>query len=92
MKKAIATHTIVLVIMMGMFAIVAFWLFYKWADVTNIEATAASCTFKKIAYCTDWKFNNNYGNDPGTWDDPPTGCEEFDILKPTDKDDCEGLV
>jgi len=93
MKKAIATHMVVLVIMMGLFAIVALFLFYKWADITNIEANTATCTFKRSLYCTDWSVNNNYGTEPWNWDDkPPIGCERFEITKPENKDDCKGLT
>lgn len=84
-EKAIATHTIVLVIMMGLFAMFAFYMFYKFSDVTNVQTTVATCTFKRIVYCGDWKINN-YGNEPWNWEDrSPTGCGGLKppINKPT---------
>lgn len=90
-EKAIATHTIVLVIMMALFAIFSLFMFYKFSDITSIESTAATCAFKKIMYCTDWKVNN-YGDEPWNWTDkPPAGCGEFGIDKPT-KEDCEKML
>jgi hypothetical protein len=89
-KKAIAVHTIVLVIMMGFFAIVGFFFFYKWSDEVEIQASETSCTFKKIAFCTDWKLNN-YGDTPFNWDEKkPVGCEEFGIEEPT-IDECQKM-
>jgi len=91
-KKAIATHTIVLVIMMGLFAIFGFLLFYKWVGFTEVEATAATCGFKKIFYCEDWKANG-YRDEPWNWNDkPPAGCDRFDVTKPGTRDDCKGLA
>ncbi len=88
-KHGIAVHTLVLVIMMGLFALVALFLFYKWATPSAVEATAASCAFKKIAYCTDWSAND-YGKTPWDWNKkPPFGCEDFGIEKPTSAEDCK---
>jgi len=90
-EKAIAVHTIVLVIMMGLFAVFAIFMFYKFSEGTNIESTAATCAFKKIMYCTDWKANN-YGGEPWNWaDKSPAGCSKFGIGKPT-KEDCEEMM
>ena len=87
-SKAIAVHTIVLVIMMAFFAIVGLFLFYIWTDQADIQASAATCQFKSVAYCTEWKLNS-YGETPFNWDEKkPLGCEEFDIREPT-IDDCE---
>ena len=73
-EKAIATHTIVLVIMMGLFAVFAIFMFSEFSKNTAIESTAATCTFKKISYCTEWK-TKNYGDVPWGWDDKsPTEC------------------
>jgi hypothetical protein len=88
-RRGIAVHTLVLVIMMAMFAIVAVFLFYKWATPSAIEATAVSCEFKKLAYCADWKTNAYGATKPWSWDDkPPAGCESFGVAQPLTRDDC----
>lgn len=93
-SKGIAVHTIVLVIMMGMFAAIAFWLFSVWSSATSVEVTRSSCVFKRISYCTDWKFNN-YNEDPEwVWGNTdPIGCESLDppINKPT-LSECKSLM
>jgi len=86
-----AVHTIVLVIMMGLFAFVGMFLFYKWSDTTSIQASLASCKLKIVSYCTDWKVNN-YADKPWNWNEKnPLGCERFDVKEPTSKQDCEPL-
>ena len=87
-SKGIAVHTIVLVIMMGMFAAISFWLFSVWSGTTGVETTRSSCVFKRISYCTDWKFND-YNEEPD-WD---ADCESLDppIRKPT-LSECESLM
>lgn len=81
-------HTLVLVIMIAMFAIVAVFLFYKWAQPSVIEATTISCEFKKLAYCADWK-QNGYGTTPWTWSEKqPLGCEAYGVTQPVTKDEC----
>lgn len=88
-NSGIAVHTLVLVIMIGLFALVALFLFYKWAVPSTIEATAASCAFKKIAYCTAWSANE-YGTTPWNWDEnSPFGCAEFGIEEPMSEEDCK---
>lgn len=92
-SKGIAVHTIVLVIMMGMFAVVAFWLFSVWSGVTSVEVTRSSCTSKRISYCTDWGFNN-YNDEPNDWENrATTGCGGLDppIYKPT-LSECKSLM
>lgn len=88
-QRGIAVHTLVLVIMMAMFAIVAVFLFYKWATPSVVEATAISCEFKKLSYCADWKTNAYGANKPWSWGDkPPAGCESYGVSQPLAKDDC----
>lgn len=88
-SSGMATHTMVLIIMMGFFAIIALFLFFKWATPSAIEATFATCTMKKLAYCTDWGAND-YGKTPWNWyDKPPNKCEEFGMEKPTSMEDCK---
>jgi len=90
-NKGVAVHALVIVILMGFFALVAIFLFYKWAVVSNIEANTATCAFKKIAFCTDWR-GNNYDTEPWTWDDKaPKGCEDYGITKP-DRAACDELI
>lgn len=87
-SQGVAVHTLVLVIMIAMFAIVAIFIFYKWAQPSAIEATTVSCDFKKLAYCADWKVNG-YGTRPWDWDTKqPAGCEAFDVPQPLGKSDC----
>lgn len=87
-SKGIAVHTIVLVIMMGLFAFIAMYLFYVWADSSNIEATAMSCTVKRISYCTDW-YANNYKEEPWDWDQKAPFCDDLKIYKPGSSEECE---
>ena len=87
-SRGVAVHTLVLVIMIAMFAIVAVFLFYKWATPSVVEATAISCEFKKLSYCADWKANR-YGDRPWSWGEKqPLKCEAFGITMPANKDDC----
>lgn len=88
-RRGIAVHTLVLVIMIAMFTLVAVFIFYKWAAPSAVEATSVSCYFKKLSYCADWK-SNGYGTTPWDWDSKqPTGCEDYGITKPVTKDDCD---
>ena len=88
MRKGVAVHTLVIIIMMAMFLTVSVFLFYQWATPSVVEATSISCTFKKIAYCADWKANG-FGSTPWPWGDkPPTGCEKFGITMPVAKNEC----
>jgi hypothetical protein len=88
-SRGVAVHTLVLVIMIAMFAIVAIFIFYKWASPSIVEATAVSCDFKKLAYCADWRANA-YGPTPWDWSTKqPTGCDAFGITQPATKDDCK---
>ena len=95
-SKGIAVHTIVLVIMMGMFAAIAFWLFSVWSGATGVEATRSSCVFKRISYCTDW-LSNNYNDEHAEqwgWETTaPTGCGSLDppINEPT-LSECKSLM
>ncbi len=87
--KGIAVHALVLVIMIGLFTLVALFIFYKWATPSSLAATSASCTFKKLSYCTDWG-SNDYQKSPWDWDKKaPFECEQFGITRPTEKEDCE---
>jgi hypothetical protein len=90
-NRGIAVHTMVLIIMVGFFALVSFFIFYKWAAPMEIETTVASCTFKKASYCTDWAVNDyRVGGEPWNWyDKEPKNCESVGISKPQDKDDCK---
>ncbi len=91
-SKGIAVHTIVLVIMMGLFAFIAFYLFYVWSSGANVEATAMSCTVKRLSYCTDWKANNYGTEEPWDWNQrPPLGCDNLEIYEPLNGYECEGL-
>ncbi|MCX6820871.1 MAG: hypothetical protein NT016_02895 [Candidatus Aenigmarchaeota archaeon] len=88
-SRGVAVHTLVLVIMIAMFAILAIFIFYKWASPSVVEATTVSCDFKKLAYCGDWKANA-YGTTPWDWSTKqPTGCDAYGITQPATKDDCK---
>jgi hypothetical protein len=92
-SRGVAVHTLVLVIMMAMFAIVAVFIFYKWTP-TLIVASQAACEMKKITYCGDWKANG-YGSEPWTdgWDKKqPLDCEQYGIMKPTDMATCSEIL
>lgn len=92
--KAIATHTLFLIIVMVLFAIVAFILFGGWLPNADRQANKATCTYKKISYCTDWKANS-YTEEPWDWyDKNPEGCETLDppIFKPRSLYECETLL
>jgi hypothetical protein len=93
MRKAIATHTLVLVIMMGFFAVIAFYFLGGSVSNTGKQATRAGCTFKRLSYCTDWR-GNNYDQPPWSWSSRnPEGCERLSppITKPQMMQDCEDM-
>jgi hypothetical protein len=91
LRKGVAVHTLVIIIMMAMFAVVSFYLLYYFSEGTGTEANQTTCMYKRIAFCTEWS-NNKYGTEPWTWDDrDPQGCEEFDIVKPS-VSDCQSIV
>jgi hypothetical protein len=93
MRKAVAVHTVVLIAMIGIFAMFAIFVFYKWTDVINVQASSWTCAFKRLTYCNDWKANE-YGTEPWSWDTKkPLGCENLDspINKPV-RADCDKLI
>lgn len=93
-RKAIAVHTLFLIIMMALFAVVAFVLFADWTGDTGKQANKTACLFKRTKYCTDWR-TNDYGPAPWDWyEKSPKGCELLDppILKPKDKYECETVL
>ncbi|NCN39593.1 MAG: hypothetical protein GW914_04405, partial [Candidatus Aenigmarchaeota archaeon] len=85
--KAIATHTLFLIAVMGLlliFTLVTFWFFI---GQTPIEANKATCTAKYMNYCERWTLK---GQDPGDWGDiKPEDCESLGIEKPNSIDDCK---
>lgn len=89
--KGIAVHTIVLIIMMGFFAVAALYILGIWAINTGSQADRTTCAWKKIDYCTDWK-GNSYDEGPWDWQSrDPKGCEDLSppILKPFTIAECE---
>jgi hypothetical protein len=90
-RKAVAVHTLVLIIMMIFFTIFALFLFYKWTETTGIQTNAATCSMKKIIYCTDWRANS-YGTVPWDWSTSnPKDCDAFEVTQPSKKEDCTGI-
>ena len=84
----IAVHTMVLILMIGMFTVVSLFLLYSWVKPSTIEANKISCELKRVAYCTDWD-SNDYDTEPWDWEDrQPLNCQKFQINKPT-SGDCE---
>jgi len=82
-KRGIAVHTMVLVMMMAMFAGVAIFLLYKFTSPAPMEATKIVCELKKVRYCADWS-SNDYVKSPWEWDEKnPKDCTEFNIRQPT---------
>jgi hypothetical protein len=93
MSKAIAVHTLVLIAMIGIFAMFSIFIMYKWTDLVNVQASGWTCAYKRLAYCSDWKVNN-YGDAPWDWDTKkPLGCGELSnpIPKPVQAD-CDKLI
>jgi len=88
-RKAIATHTLVLVIMIGMFAFIAFIIYADWNETTAPILKSYACQFKLRRYCTDWEANN-YNTVPWDWyDEEPKDCAEFGVSKPDSKEECQ---
>lgn len=80
-SKGIAIHTAVVIIMFALFLFVGTIVIYKWINPMRVRADRASCVFKLIAYCVDWKIND-FADDkrPWIWEAKnPKGCEEFGI-------------
>jgi len=93
MPKAIAVHTVVLIAMIGIFAMFAIFVFYKWTDMVNVQASSWTCAFKRLTYCSDWKANE-YKTEPWDWDTKkPLGCEDLEnpISRPVIAD-CDKLI
>ncbi len=90
-RKGLAVHTMVLIIMIGMFTAVSLFLFYKWASPSIKNATKASCVVKQISYCTDWSVND-FNQIPWEWDEKnPKDCHNVGISEPT-VEDCNKIL
>jgi hypothetical protein len=93
-KKGIATHTLVLMVMIGFFAVIAFYLLYVAIDSERISANTATCLFKKLDYCNGWKANK-YDQPPWNWyEREPIGCENLDppIYQPFSRSECDAIL
>ncbi|MBL7169390.1 MAG: hypothetical protein ISS48_00020 [Candidatus Aenigmarchaeota archaeon] len=88
-SKAIATHTIFLIAVMGIFLLFTIISFWYWIGQTSVDASKASCAAKYMNYCERWIFE---GKDPGDWNKvEPLGCEdpEIGIEKPESIEACK---
>lgn len=93
-KRGIATHTLVLMVMIGFFAVIAFYLLYVAIYSDKVQADQTTCLFKKLDYCNGWRANK-YDQPPWDWyNRPPTGCEMLDspIYKPTTRAECDAIL
>jgi len=87
-NKGIATQTLVLVIMMGMFAFAAFMIWSGWREGSDTSVQKAGCISKRLEYCTSWKARG-YSEDPWDWHETVSdSCARLGIYKPT-QPECE---
>lgn len=87
--KAVAVRTIFLVLIITLLITTTLVVFWKWVASQKTTATELSCRMKYMNYCERWVTS---GREPDDWDEvPPTsGCEEFDIVKPSEEE-CKEL-
>ena len=87
-SKGIAVQTLVLVIMMGMFAFAAFMIWDSWRNGSGTSFEKAGCISKRLEYCTSWKARG-YNNEPWDWYETVSGnCSELGVSRPT-QEECE---
>ena len=88
MAKGIAIHALVVVAIIGMLIFFGLIVFWTWLNWTTIENSKLACTIKFKNYCTEW-FKKNYQEEPYNWNDMnPKDCDQFQIKKPSSKDEC----
>lgn len=95
--KAIAVHTIFIVITTVLFFFFAVIIIFGFIHIGTIDANQATCNVKLISYCTNWAARGFADSDkPYKWEEKaPTECSQY--LKgvsdagPT-KDQCKPTV
>ncbi|MBI4010265.1 MAG: hypothetical protein HY361_03700 [Candidatus Aenigmarchaeota archaeon] len=93
--KAIAVHTIFILITTVIFLFFAIIIIFGFLNIAGLEASQTTCTIKLLNYCTSW-LAKGYADKPYKWaDKDPKDCSQFlkDIGSdgPT-KDQCEPIV
>ena len=80
MSKAIAVHAVFLIGVISIFLFFVVGILFIWIDTSKLATSFASCTQKRLSYCTDWSLSGNKPDWWGTKD--PKGCESSDINIP----------
>lgn len=73
MSKAIAVHTLFLIGVIAFFLIFIIGIFFQWIDTTNIASNQATCTLKKISFCSEWVRTGSTPNSD-TWEKKSPDC------------------
>jgi hypothetical protein len=82
MRKAISTYVLFIILLIAVTAMGIGVILFYFGQSSKEQATLASCQTKLTEYCYKWVKDNK---EPGDWDKiPPTGCEKFNINKPTE--------
>lgn len=92
MKRGIATHTAVLVILIAIFFGFALLLFFRFIVSSTTQANTLLCGLKKWNYCVEWlKTQYDSNKRPYDWNKQgPSGCEKegIGVTEPKDGKDC----
>ena len=94
--KAIAVHTIFIVITVVIFFFFAVVIIFGFVNITQIQASQTTCTIKLLSYCTSWAAKG-FSAEPYEWSKKsPTDCNKFlkdisDSSGPT-KDQCKPIL
>jgi hypothetical protein len=84
MSKAIAIHSLVLIIMMAMFLLTAIGIFKGWLPGFENITQKISCGMKRTSYCAEWlKTRERPEQD---WSEYAPGCEAYE---PKELEDCK---
>ncbi len=87
MSKAIAVQAIFLIGVIAIFLLFIVALFWGWIDTTKLGTNEASCTAKRVSYCSGLLNDKDPLFD---WEKKePLSCDQFGIRKPDNKDDCK---
>jgi hypothetical protein len=90
--KAVAVQTMFLIVVIGMIIFFTLVITWHWLKGMNVQASQATCIIKLKNYCERWYKLGKEPTNP-TWEETePTGCDEFNIYKPTSLEDCKSKL
>ncbi|MBI2547561.1 MAG: hypothetical protein HYW23_03895 [Candidatus Aenigmarchaeota archaeon] len=87
MSKAVAVQAIFLIAVIAITLLFVLAIFWGWIDTTKLGTSQATCSAKKVSYCSSIL---NDRPKPFVWNTKePINCDQFGIKKPINKADCQ---